>query len=103
MNSGKPTSTAASTGIPLGLTHHLRHNRVLHERVLLLASINTDEPRVELEHPIRLVPVGAGITRVLLHFGFMEIPNVMEALKLACLEPELVASILRTSRIISGG
>ena len=27
--------TAASTGIPLGLTHHLRHNRVLHERVLL--------------------------------------------------------------------
>src|ERR1700730_17237414 len=34
--------TAASTGIPLGLTHHLRHNRVLHERVLLIASIITD-------------------------------------------------------------
>jgi KUP system potassium uptake protein len=31
--------TAASTGIPLALTHHLRHNRVLHERVLLIASI----------------------------------------------------------------
>ena len=29
--------TAASTGIPLGLTHHLRHNRVLHERVLLIS------------------------------------------------------------------
>ena len=39
--------TAASTGIPLGLTHHLRHNRVLHERVLLIASVSTDEPRVE--------------------------------------------------------
>src|SRR6266478_8862053 len=39
--------TAASTGIPLALTHHLRHNRVLHERVLLIASISTDEPRVE--------------------------------------------------------
>ena len=81
--------TAASTGIPLGLTHHLRHNRVLHERVLLIASISTDKPRVEPEHRIRLVPVGAGITRVLLHFGFMETPNVMEGLKLACLEPEL--------------
>jgi KUP system potassium uptake protein len=81
--------TAASTGIPLGLTHHLRHNRVLHERVLLIASINTDEPRVEPEHRIRLVPVGAGITRVLLHFGFMETPNVMDGLKLACQEPEL--------------
>jgi KUP system potassium uptake protein len=81
--------TAASTGIPLGLTHHLRHNRVLHERVLLIASISTDKPRVEPEHRITLVTVGAGITRVLLHFGFMETPNVMEGLKLACLEPEL--------------
>ena len=31
--------TAASKGIPLGLTHHLRHNRVLHERVLLIAVV----------------------------------------------------------------
>jgi KUP system potassium uptake protein len=81
--------TAASTGIPLGLTHHLRHNRVLHERVLLIASITTDAPRVEPQHRIRLEPVGAGITRVLFHFGFMETPDVMEGLKLACLAPEL--------------
>ena len=81
--------TAASTGIPLGLTHHLRHNRVLHERVLLIASISTNTPRVEPEDRIKLVPVGAGITRVLLHFGFMETPNVMEGLKRACQEPEL--------------
>lgn len=57
--------------------------------MLLIASISTDKPRVEPEHRIRLVPVGAGITRVLFHFGFMETPNVMEGLKLACLEPEL--------------
>jgi KUP system potassium uptake protein len=81
--------TAASTGIPLALTHHLRHNRVLHERVLLIASITTDEPRVEPERRIKLVPVCAGITRVIFHFGFMEAPDVMEGLKLACLEPEL--------------
>jgi KUP system potassium uptake protein len=81
--------TAASTGIPLGLTHHLRHNRVLHERVLLISSITTDAPRVEPEQRIRLVPVGAGITRVIFHFGFMETPDMMEGLKLACLEPEL--------------
>jgi KUP system potassium uptake protein len=81
--------TAASTGIPLGLTHHLRHNRVLHERVLLIASVTTDAPRVEPQQRIRLVPVGAGITRVIFHFGFMETPDVMEGLKLACREPEL--------------
>jgi KUP system potassium uptake protein len=81
--------TAASTGIPLALTHHLRHNRVLHERVLLISSIVTDEPRVEPEQRVRLVPVGAGITRVIFHFGFMEAPDVMEGLKLACQDPLL--------------
>ncbi|MBV9432572.1 MAG: KUP/HAK/KT family potassium transporter [Hyphomicrobiales bacterium] len=81
--------TAASEGIPLGLTHHLRHNRVLHERVLLIASISVDQPRVAAEHRYKLVPVGSGITRVLFHFGFMETPDVMQALKRACLEPEL--------------
>ena len=81
--------TAATTGIPLGLTHHLRHNRVLHERVLFIASISVDTPRVEAAERIKLVPVGAGITRVLFRFGFMETPDGMEGLKLACLEPEL--------------
>jgi KUP system potassium uptake protein len=81
--------TAASTGIPLGLTHHLRHNKVLHERVLLLASVNVDVPHVEPEQRIKLVPVGAGITRVLFHFGFMETPNMMEGLKQVCSAPEL--------------
>ncbi|MBV9569499.1 MAG: KUP/HAK/KT family potassium transporter [Hyphomicrobiales bacterium] len=81
--------TAASAGIPLGLTHHLRHNRVLHERVLLIASVAVDQPRVAAEERFKLVPVGAGIIRVLFHFGFMETPDVMDGLRRACLEPEL--------------
>jgi len=81
--------TAATTGIPLCLTHHLRHNRVLHERVLFIASVSVDAPRVEPAERFKLIPVGAGITRVLFHFGFMETPDVMEGLRLACLEPEL--------------
>jgi KUP system potassium uptake protein len=35
------------------------------------------------------VPVGAGITRILMHFGFMKTPNVMDGRKLACIEPDL--------------
>jgi KUP system potassium uptake protein len=81
--------TAATTGIPLGLTHHLKHNRVLHERVLLIATVSVDEPRVEAADRIKLVPVGAGITRVIFHFGFMETPDIMEGLRLACRLPEL--------------
>jgi KUP system potassium uptake protein len=81
--------TAATTGIPLCLTHHLRHNHVLHERVLFIASVSVDAPRVEASERVKFVPVGAGITRVLFYFGFMETPDVMAALRLACRKPEL--------------
>ena len=53
------------------------------------SSTSIDAPRVAPEQRIKLVPVGAGITRVIFHFGFMETPDMMEGLKLACLEPEL--------------
>ena len=81
--------TAATSGIPLALTHHLRHNRVLHERMLLVSTVTTDAPRVNSEERVKLVPVGHGITRVILYFGFMEHPNIMEGLKLACRDPAL--------------
>ena len=71
-------------------THHLRHNRVLHERVLLVSTVSSDAPRVDPELRVKLAPVGAGITRVTLHFGFMEHPDVMEGLKLACRDPSLL-------------
>jgi KUP system potassium uptake protein len=81
--------TAASSGIPLALTHHLRHNQVLHERVLLVSTVSTDAPRIDPAERVTLAPVGAGITRVTLRFGFMEHPDIMDGLKRACCEPPL--------------
>ena len=55
--------TSASSGIPLVLTHHLKHNRVLHERVLLVTVRTTEEPRVaeadriEVAHCLPSAPV----------------------------------------------
>ena len=83
------TFNAASWGIPLALTHHLRHNRVLHERMLLVSATTSDAPRVDPDKRVELIPVGVGIMRVLLHFGFMEHPDVMAGLKLACRDPAL--------------
>jgi KUP system potassium uptake protein len=79
----------ASSGIPLGLTHHLKHNRVLHERVLLVSTISTEAPRVAAGQRVKLVPIGTGISRVILNFGFMEQPNVIDGLKLACRDSSL--------------
>jgi len=101
--------TAATTGIPLCLTHHLKHNRVMHERVLFIASVIVDEPRVEANDRIKLVPVGAGITRVIFYFGFMETPDVMEALRVACrglpelrgIDPENITYYFRRVMVIA--
>ena len=81
--------TASSTGIPLSLTHHLKHNQVLHERVLLISTVSVDAPRVDPAQRMKFIPVGPGIIRLILSFGFMERPDVMEALKAASSAPEL--------------
>ena len=75
--------TSASSGIPLVLTHHLKHNRVLHERVLLVTVRTTEEPRVAEADRIEVEHVADGISRVVLRYGFMESPDVPEALRLA--------------------
>jgi KUP system potassium uptake protein len=102
--------SAGTVGIPLALTHHIRHNRVLHERVLLVSTVSSDTPRIDPDQRVKLVPVGAGITRVTLHFGFMEHPNVMEGLKLACrdtsllgIDPEKITFYSRRVMVIANG
>src|SRR6201995_1012558 len=102
--------TAGSSGIPLAFTHHLRHNRVRHECVLLVSTVSSDAPRVDPDERVKLTPVGAGIIRVTLHFGFMEHPNVMEGLKLACrgldlraIDPERITFYSRRVMVLPSG
>ena len=75
--------TPAVEGVPLCLTHHLKHNRVLHECVLLVTVLTNVEPRVPEAERIEARPIAGGVSRVLLHYGFMESPDVPEALRLA--------------------
>ena len=102
--------TASSSGIPLALTHHLRHNRVLHERILLVSTTSTGAPRVDPSARVQLVPVGVGITRVILLFGYMEHPNVMEGLRFAChdhalrgIDPEQITYYFRRVMVVASG
>jgi KUP system potassium uptake protein len=83
--------TAATSGVPLVLTHHLKHNRVLHERLLLVTVLTTEEPHVAGADRIRVAPLADGISRVFLRYGFMEGPDVPEALRLAISQGHLTA------------
>ncbi|MBV9783626.1 MAG: KUP/HAK/KT family potassium transporter [Acidisphaera sp.] len=76
--------TAATTGVPLALTHHIKHNKVLHERVLLISGLTTDAPHVSPEHRVKVIDMGNGVSRIVMFFGFMETPDIAEGLRLAC-------------------
>ena len=81
--------TASSTGIPLSLTHHRKHNQVLHERVLLMSTAQLRCAARGSRSARQIRTLGQGIFRLILSFGLMESPDVMEALKLASNAPEL--------------
>jgi KUP system potassium uptake protein len=70
-------------GVPLALSQNLKFNRVLHEHVLLAAVTMTETPRVSDEERVSVTPLSDGLSRVEMHFGFMEQPNVPKALKVA--------------------
>jgi KUP system potassium uptake protein len=80
--------TAATTGVPLALTHHIKHNRVLHERVLLISGLTTDAPHVAPADRVKLIDMGSGVSRIVLFFGFMETPNIAEGLRLICTQAQ---------------
>ncbi|MEQ1888242.1 MAG: potassium transporter Kup [Alphaproteobacteria bacterium] len=72
----------AGEGLPRTLLHNLKHNKVLHEKVILMAIYISDKPRISPSERINIEDLGHGFYRVVVHFGFMEEPNVPEALAL---------------------
>ncbi|HEU5069294.1 MAG TPA: potassium transporter Kup [Verrucomicrobiae bacterium] len=63
-------------GTPLALLHNLKHNKVLHERVLLLTLVTIDEPHVPAATRVKVEPLADGFWRIVVRVGFMEKPNV---------------------------
>ncbi|MDE2196157.1 MAG: potassium transporter Kup [Gammaproteobacteria bacterium] len=75
--------TAPNLGTPPMLQHHLEHNQVLHEQVVLLTVLTDDVPFVHPTHRLEVEKLNQGFYRVLAHYGFMQIPNVPQALRRA--------------------
>jgi KUP system potassium uptake protein len=67
--------------VPTALLHNLKHNQVLHERVILLHVMTLDQPRAGKGEMLEYVELGEGLHRVTLKFGFAETPDVPAALK----------------------
>jgi KUP system potassium uptake protein len=89
-------------GVPLALSHNVKCNHVLHERVLLVAATMTETPRVPDEDRATVTPLGDGITRVELHFGFMERPNVPKGLEDAVARGQIAGGDLKHAIYYTG-
>jgi KUP system potassium uptake protein len=68
--------TGQKEGVPRALLHNMKHNRVLHEQVILLTVESTRVPYVADTERVTLEPAGLGISRLFLRYGFLERPNL---------------------------
>ncbi len=80
---------SSRNGVPLALTQFVKHNHVLHRRVVLVTVLIEEAPRIADADRAEIVEVVEGITRVILHYGFMQFPRIGEGLRLACEQGKL--------------
>ena len=75
--------SATPDSAPTALLHSLKHYKVLHENNVILTIITENVPRVAARDRVQMEEIGDNFLRVILHFGFMEVPNVPKALAIA--------------------
>lgn len=72
--------TSSPEGVPHALLHNLKHNKVLHERIILLTVKIADEPYIPEGQRCSIDDLGLGFHRMILRYGFVEEPDVPNAL-----------------------
>jgi KUP system potassium uptake protein len=82
--------------IPTAFLHNLKHNHVVHERVVLMKVNVEDIPRVPDAQRIEVDKLGKGFHQVIVHYGFMERPDVPRALEL-CRQFGLSFDLMQTT------
>ncbi|MFQ5457230.1 MAG: potassium transporter Kup [Myxococcota bacterium] len=98
---------AAGTGVPRTLLHNLKHNKVVHERVIILTIFTEEVPRVPGSERLTIEKCSPRFIRVIAHYGFMQTPNVPIILRqmtirgLECKEMETTFFLGRETLVIA--
>ncbi len=82
--------------VPHALLHNIKHNKVLHERVVVLTVIIEELPRVSPQKAVYVEKLGKGFFRVILRYGYLEQPHIPRALEL-CRRYGLHLDMMETS------
>ena len=92
--------TSDPTAAPTALLHNLKHNRVLHERNIVLTIRTAETPRVPNSERIEIERLSDGFIRVFATFGFMETPSVPKVMA-QCRRKDLSIDAAATSFFLS--
>lgn len=92
--------TASAEGVPHALLHNLVHNKVLHERVVLLTVVTRDIPWVPDAERVKVEALGDNFYRIAVFYGFKDDPNIPLALE-QCKPFGLEFNMLETSFFLS--
>ena len=88
--------TGDLANVPFTLLHNLKHNKVLHDRVVFMSVATEDRPFVRDSERLLLEELGKGFYRLRVRYGFKESPNVPRALS-ACSQFSLEFDLMDTS------
>jgi KUP system potassium uptake protein len=99
--------TANPDVVPTALLHNLRHNRILHSEAALFHFCTEKVPRVPNEEKVDVDKLGDGLYKVVVRYGFMENPDIRQALTLArekglLFKPEIISFFLSREKIVPG-
>ncbi len=85
---------------PMALLHNLKHNKVLHKRIIFFTICVDEDPVVDKAHRLEVERMEGGFWRVQAHYGFMETPNIQAILR-QCAEHDLEFHEMETTFFLS--
>ncbi len=71
----------STEGVPTTLLHNIKHNKVVHQRTVLLTVETEERSHLSEDERFEFMDLGHGVSRLTLHFGFMEDPDIPEVLE----------------------
>ncbi|HWT31097.1 MAG TPA: KUP/HAK/KT family potassium transporter, partial [Propylenella sp.] len=92
--------TGDPSGAPTALLHNLKHNKIIHERNIILTIRTEQTPRVDAADRAAIEELSPSFQRVTMKFGYMETPNILKGVA-ACRRQGLAFDIMSTSFFLS--